>query len=561
MQLTHSRHLVACLLVGLIVWSMPAFSQTGQGTITGLVTDSSGAIVQGVSVRITSQATGFAYTPQTNEQGLYRAPYLNPGIYEVVFESTGFKRHVRPNIQVRATETVRIDAALEVGAVVESVEVSAGATLLETETSATGHLVSGVELNKLPSPQMKVESMLWYVPNVTSQSGYGHAAGSRSRAFVLANDGVSGLTPGTGTIGTGRNMSTVEHNMEEVKVLTTALPAEYGHSGGGVMSITYKSGSNQLHGLVEERYMARHMIHRNWQDANLPTNKFGFHLMSGNLSGPIVLPKIYNGRNRTFFLVGFQRHHEKASENNDRDVPSPAMLAGDFSFGGIGDPIYDPASLTFSNGTYSRTQFPGNQIPLSLVDPVFTKFMSFDPSEAEDNRNNQAFINRTGPHNNRSADTVYRSYRTGTDFKIDHSFSDRHKLFGRYSNFRHRSFLDRWQIAVQNPVFDYNHTPGPTDQRQLVLSDTFTFSPTVVNEIRIGANRRLFTRQPESLGQDWASKFGIPGVSSETMPDFRNSGGGQLYFRFPEGGELQVNENLSFQDNLTIVRGRHTLKS
>jgi hypothetical protein len=536
-------------------------AQTGQGIITGLVTDASGAIIQGASVRITNKATGVGSASLSNEQGLYRAPYLNPGVYEVVFEASGFKRLVRSNIQVRSTETARVDASLELGAVVESVEISAGTTLLETETSTTGHLVSTVELNKLPTPQMKVESMLWYVPNVTSQAGYGHAAGSRSRAFVMANDGVSGLTPGTGTIGTGRNMSTVEHNMEEIKVLTTALPAEYGHSGGGVMSITYKSGTNQLHGLAEERYMARHMIHRNFQDANLPTNNFGFHLISGNLSGPIVLPKLYDGRNRTFFLVGFQRHHEKASENADADVPSPAMLAGDFSFGGIGDPIYDPASLTFTNGTYARTQFPGNRIPLSRVDPVFNKFLSFDPYQGENNRNNQTFVNRTGVHSNLSADTVYRSYRTGTDFKVDHAFSARHRIFGRYSNFRHRSFNGRWQVQVRNPIFDHNFTPIPINQRQFVLSDTFTLSPTVVNEIRIGANRRKYTREPESLGQNWASQLGIPGVGPETMPTFQTSGGGNLMFRFPEGGDLQVNENISLQDNLTLVRGRHTLKT
>jgi hypothetical protein len=553
------RRVYGCLLTLTSVGIL--HGQTGQGTITGIVTDSTGAILQNVTVRVANKTTGFAYTPVTNEEGLYRAPYLNPGFYEVSFEASGFKRLVRNNIQVRSTETVRVNAALDVGAVVEAIEVSASATLLETETSATGHLVSGVELNKLPSPQMKVESMLWYVPNVTSQAGFGHAAGSRSRSFVLANDGVSGLTPGTGTIGTGRNMSTVEHNMEEVKVLTTALPAEYGHSGGGVMSITYKSGTNQLHGLAEERYMARQMIHRNFQDANLPTNNFGFHLISGNISGPVVLPKVYNGRNRTFFLVGFQRHHEKASENADADVPSPAMLAGDFSFGGIGDPIYDPASLTFSNGNYSRAQFPGNRIPLSRVDPVFSKFLSFTPYQGENNRNNQAFVNRTGVHANLSADTIYRSYRTGTDFKLDHSFSDRHKIFGRYSNFRHRSFNGRWQVQVQNPIFDYAYTPIPINQRQLVLSDTMTLSPTVVNEIRFGGNRRAYTRDPESVGQDWAAKFGIPGVGPETMPDFRNSGGGALMFRFPEGGDLQVNENMSLQDNLTLVRGRHTLKT
>ncbi|MBK5291085.1 MAG: TonB-dependent receptor [Acidobacteriia bacterium] len=546
----------------LFVFAPAGWAQTGQGTVIGQVTDSSGAVVPGVQVRLTEKSTGFVYTPVANEQGLYRAPYLNPGIYEIVFESQGFKKLVHSNIQVRATETVKVDASLEVGAVVETVEVAAGATLLETETSATGHLVTGVQLTKLPTPQMKVESMLWYVPNVTSQAGVGHAAGSRSRSFVMATDGVSGLTPGTGTIGTGRNMSTVEHNMEEVKVLTTALPAEYGHSGGGMMSIVFKSGTNQLHGLAEERYMARQMIHRNWQDANLPTNKFGFHLISGNISGPVVLPKIYNGRNRTFFLAGFQRHHEKASENNDRTVPSPAMLGGDFSFGGIGDPIYDPNSLVrLADGTYSRTQFPGNRIPTSRFDPVFNKFMSFNPYTLENNRNNQAFINRQGPQNNLSADTIYRSYRTGSDFKLDHSFSPGHKIFGRYSNFRHRSFQDRWQIAVANPIFDFNFTPIPINQRQLVVSDSYTINPSTINELRFGANRRAFNRNPESVGQGWAGKLGIPNVGPETFPDFRTSGNATLINIFQRNNATEVNENFSLQENLTMVRGRHTFKT
>ncbi len=538
-----------------------SWAQTGQGTIVGTVTDSTGAVVAGAQVRITDKETRFTYSPVTNEDGLYRQPYLNPGTYEVAFESQGFKKLVRTSIAVRSTETVRLDAQLEVGQVVESVEVGASATLLETETSSTGHLVTSQQLMKLPSPQMKIESMMWYVPGVTSQGGYGHAAGGRSRSFSMTSDGVSSLTPGTGVIGTGRNMSTVQHNMEEIKVITTVLPAEYGHSGGGVMSIVFKSGTNKLHGIAEERYMARHFIHRNWQDANLPTNNFGFHLMSASLSGPLVLPKVYDGRNKTFWLWGFQRHHEKASENNDRTVPSPEMLAGDFSFGGVGDPIFDPASLTRGgDGAYSRTQFPGNRIPLSRVDPVFNKFMSFNPYTAPGNRNNQAFINRTGPVNNLSADTVYRSYRTSFDWKVDHSFSDTHKIFARESYFRHRSFRDRWQVAVANPIFDINVTPIPINQNQLVVSDTITLSPTMVNEIRIGGNRRNFTRSPESLDQGWAQTLGIPGVGPETMPNFRNSTGGQLIFDFPGGPSQEVAENMSIQENLTAVRGRHTFK-
>jgi hypothetical protein len=559
-----------------------AFAQTGQGILTGLVTDPSSASVPGVAVRAVNNATGFVHSGETNAEGLYRLPYITPGMYEVSFESEGFKRAVRQNVQVRSTETVRLDATLELGSVVEQVEVSAQGLLLETETSSTGHLVTGQQLTSLPTPQMKVESMLWYVPGVTSQRGAGHAVGGRSRAFTMANDGVSGMTPGTGTIGTGRNMSTSQHAMEEIKVLTTVLPAEYGHSGGGMMNITYKSGTNQLHGLAEERYMSRQFIHRNWQDAARPDNVFGFHLMSASLSGPIRIPKVYDGRNKTFFMWAFQRHHEKASENNDRDVPTQRMLNGDFSFGGVGFPVYDPASLVqLPNGEYSRTQFANNQLPMSRIDPVFQNFLSFNPYSAPNNRNNQMFTNPTGDRNALSADTIFRSYRTSFDNKIDHSFSDRHKIFGRYSIFRHRSFNGRWQVGVDNREFDYNGVPTPIDQHQVVISDSFTLSPRMVNEFRVGMNRRNFVRNPDSVGQNWGQQLGIPNVAPDTMPIFvcaqvftahcpgtpGNAAGAAgvagmrtLMFNFPGGRSQEVAENFSLQENFTIVSGRHTFK-
>ncbi|MBM3757181.1 MAG: TonB-dependent receptor, partial [Acidobacteria bacterium] len=562
------KFLLASLLLSTVL-----LSQTGQGIITGIVSDASGAMVPNTTIRLKDRDSGFTYSALSNEEGLYRAPYLNPGFYDITYEARGFKRLIRSGIQVRSTETARVDVTLEVGSVAEQVEVSARAALLETETSMTGHLVTGVELTKLPTPQMKVESMLWYVPGVTNQGGAGHSAGGRSRAFVLANDGVSGMTPGTGSIGTGRNMSTSQHAMEEIKVLTTALPAEYGHSGGGLMNINYKSGGNQLHGIAEERYMARHFIHRNWQDAQLPTNNFGFHLMSAMISGPIRIPKIYDGRNKTFFMWAFQRHHEKASENANTNVPSPAMLAGDFSFNGVGQPVFDPASLTRdAAGAFSRTQFPGNRIPLSRLDPVYQKFMSLNPFTPESNRFNQAFNSAVGPRDNLSADTVYRSYRTSFDNKIDHSFSDRHKIFGRWSYFRHRSFNGRWQIGAANRVFDFNTVPIPINHNQFVISDTYTLSPTLINEVRVGFNRRFNPRTPNSVGQNWAQQLGIPNVGPETMPTFvcaavftaecaPGQGGRRLIIDFPRGNSVDTNENFSFQNNITKVMGRHTFKS
>ncbi|MBL8294715.1 MAG: TonB-dependent receptor [Bryobacterales bacterium] len=546
------------LVLGMVLSAIPSHAQTGQGVITGSVTDVSGATIPGVAISAVNQETNFTYNAVATEEGIYRIPYMNPGMYRISFSRPGFKALVQSGIQVRSTETARLDVSLSVGEVVERVEVSAGAALLETETSSTGHLVTGKQLNTLPTPQMKIESMLFFVAGVTSQAGNGHAVGGRTRAFQMTNDGVMGTTPGTGQISTARNISTSPHNMEEVKVLTTALPAEYGHSGGGVMSITYKSGTNQFHGLAEERYVQKQMIHRAWQDSRVAPGDLAFHLISGSISGPII-------RNKTFFLFGVWRHHENSTNQGEATVPSPEMMAGDFSFpqqiasGGRVDPIYDPDSLVrLADGSYSRTPFAGNIVPQNRFDPVARAFLALKPYTAPNDLNRQTFFNSQGPQNNLYYNIPYTSFRTAFDTKIDHQFSDGHKIFGRWSYPRHRS--GGYQPAPSEHYLDYSF-PLPIDQNQVVVSDTFTLNPTTVNEMRLGFNRRYYVRSPETVGQGWAKKLGIPNVSDKTFPSFLNGSGGQLYFRFPEGGNVDVNENMSFQENLTFIRGRHTFKA
>ena len=153
----------------LLLITANAFAQTGQGTIVGRVTDTTSGIVPGVAVHLQHAGTGFTYDALTNEEGMYRIPYLNPGTYEITFEAQGFKKTVNSNITVRSTETTRVDVVLEIGQVVDSIEVKAETPLLETETSTVGHLVSGDIRNKLPTPQQKIQSILWYMPGVTSQ--------------------------------------------------------------------------------------------------------------------------------------------------------------------------------------------------------------------------------------------------------------------------------------------------------------------------------------------------------------------------------------------------------
>ena len=544
-----------CLL---IIFS--SHGQTSQGNIVGLVTDPASAVIVKVKITARNPATGFVYIATTNDEGIYRIPYVNPGAYEITYEASGFKKLVRSGVTVRSTETVRADAALEVGGLVESVRVTSEAPLLEVETSSSGHLLTGQAINSLPNPQMNLYSLPWLFPGITSQGGWGHGAGGRVRAFNVTMDGVPSTEPVRGALDSGnRAITPTQELLDEVKIVTTVLPAEYGHSGGGIMNVNYKSGTNQLHGLAKERYMSKSMLHRLWQDPMVaPGTKLGYHMMTAWIGGPIVIPKLYDGRNRTFFVAGWQRHHEHVSEISTVNTPSPAMLAGDFNFGGQGYPIYDPESLVrLPGGSYSRTQFPGNMIPKSRFDPAVQKFLSFNPWQGESNLFGSTFINKSGPQSNYAAPTHAAYYLTSMDEKIDHSFSDNHKMFGRYSNYRRRGPGNgRWQVVVSNPIFDYNATSVPSNQQQLALSDSLVISPVTINQVRLGTNRRKYTRLPASLNQDWAGQIGIPNVGPETMPNFSG-----LYSNFPQGATVEVTENISLQENLTMVRGRHTFKT
>lgn len=204
------------LAVAALLLPSSSHAQTGQGTIVGTVSDASGAVIPGVAVTATNRDTRTNRNTVTNEVGIYRIPYLNPGYYEINFEADGFKKLLRSNVQVRSAETVRVNVPLEVGTLVETVEVSAASQLLETETSVTGDLVPGEILTSVPTPQMKIQTILYYMAGVTNQGGIGHVAGQRSRSFQATMDGVSGMEPVRGGVSTNRFLATVQHNMAEV---------------------------------------------------------------------------------------------------------------------------------------------------------------------------------------------------------------------------------------------------------------------------------------------------------------------------------------------------------
>ena len=364
----------------------PGAQTAGTATLVGTITDTSGAVIAGAKVTIISAATSFAAESVSTPEGGYYLPYLAPGAYRLVVEAPGFKKYLREGIVVRTGEVPRVDLALEIGAVTESVSVSGAPPLLETETSAGGQVLAGDLLLKVPVSQKRAIRVLFYMPGANPNNFA--VLGQRPRAMGYTVDGINGKEPGIGnTNGTDAQISTTQDAFEEVKLYTTGAPAELGHSSGGLMSIVFKSGTNQFHGTVENRYIDRQMIHRHYLEQLPRSNPFAYHETTLLFHGPVLLPKLYKGRDKTFWLAGWERHFENSGTNSVRTtVPTAAMLGGDFSFGGATSPrplpIYNPFTTRQEGATWLRDPFPNNVIPRSMIDPAVANFLAKTPFTA-----------------------------------------------------------------------------------------------------------------------------------------------------------------------------------
>ncbi len=532
--------------------------------MSGAVTDSTGAAVVGARVTINNTEAGFVFNSVTTAEGTWYVPNLNPGAYQLKIEAAGFKSYVRAGMVLRTAEQPRIDVALEVGNVTESIQVTGAPPLLETETATSGAVLEGKTIVKIPVLQKAFYRIYVYMPGMNVVNGL-HAVGQRQRSLGFNLDGMSAKEPALGNPNSQETVVTSTLDMiQEFKMYTTGLPAEFGHSSGGQLSGVFKSGTNQFHGSLEDRYLNGSLVHRQFFDQLKRCqnklglcNPFTYHEAGFTVGGPVKLPKIYDGKDKTFFFGGMQRHHEKVSETFIGSVPSPAMYNGDFSFGGLGFPIYDPNTIrqdaSAPNG-WTADPFPGNVIPKNRFDPVANNVLQRNPWKAE---NDPGTNSVNGPVNNLVVPTKGRYYFTRIDAKVDHQFSPMNKLFGRYSHMRHRS-IGRvsnellWETV--DPLFTI-----PIDQGNFVISDTHTFNPTTINEFRVGFNRRHRTRRPQTQDAGWAKQLGIPNTSDATFPEIR--GAGSRYYSLGPGGlDEQKVLDITIQNNLTKVTGKHTLK-
>ena len=558
--------------------SLPALAQLSTGTITGTVVDPQGAPIAGVKVRVVETNTNFQANSETNSDGLYRIQSLQPGTYDVTFEASGFKTLAQNGLQLRVGDVLPVNGTLQLGQVSEQIEVTSQGTLLETETSSTSTVTEGDTLYKMPLYQRYVANTLNISPNVTP-NGYSYGgslsgfsvSGLRSSGTTVFEDGVFGVDP---VLSTGTYIKSIENSVGEVQLITGTLPAEYGHTSGGVLTVAKKNGTNEYHGEASDLGRTRRMTHR--QFFNLyktsqaqPGAPDGvpawFMQLDGSLAGPISIPKIYNGKNKTFFYFGIQKLIEKKALAYTSQTPTPAELGGDFTFGGIGQPIYDPSTTRLVNGAWTRNPIPGNVIPMSQMDPVYTKLLSYNPWNAP---NTPGSPTTTGPVSNYTWESRSRTFYEDFSGRVDQQFSPNIKAYGSYT-YNYQSGLQR-PTSIAVPAFDYvNGIITPFTQQNASTGFTELFGPTALNDVRVGFYRLRNDTLVPSYNQDWAGKLGIPNDSPALFPTLSgtvatgNSTAPALNTTYGLGApspSTGIRQVWTFRDDFTKVAGTHALK-
>ncbi|MBY0506939.1 MAG: TonB-dependent receptor [Bryobacteraceae bacterium] len=488
--------LVFCLSFG-------AWAQTSTGTITGTVSDSTGAAVPAAKVIITNTGTNRKVELVTNTEGNYTAPLLSPGAYTVGVSATGFKSFEQTGIQLAVQQQARVDVALQVGGLSESVSVRGDAAVVEATTSSIGKVVDNKRIIELPLNTRNVYSLVNLTPGVTGSIGNAHNAvsfsvnGARGGTFDVLVDGSSAAFPTVNGFA-GLSVFPSVDAVAEFKMQAQNFSAEFGRSITAVLNVVYKSGGNDFHGTAYE-FLRNSVLDANNFFANARGAKlasFKRNQFGATASGPII-------RNKTFFLGAFEALRERSFAERLTTVPTERERAGDFSQTRSSATqvitMYDPSTTRANpSGAGSiRDIFPGNVIPSSRFDPVAVKATTYYP------RPNQVpdLIGRNNFYNSGAA----AINTANADARIDHNLSDQQRIFGRFSY--RRSYNAPPQLFPGELGIAEGRVINNDFGRNAVVDYTRTLNPTSLLNLRLSfaRNRFLFDNQglgfvPSSLG-------------------------------------------------------------
>ena len=539
-----SRICMVILIAGLLT---DVLAQTIFGTILGTVTDSTGAVVADVQIRVVDINTNIERRTTSDHLGNYEVSHLSPGQYRVEAEHSGFQRLVRHGIELQTRQMARVDLQLTVGQVTETVSVTAQAPLVESETARISDVRSGELIRQLPLNSISIFRFTVLTPGVLGNiSGSTFSFnGSWTRQASWTIDGVS-----MSDVTTGTQVGPLANNLENFHELKIDLSNNSAESGAvGTVTMTTRSGDNELHGTLFESYISPGLRAANpftFLKSRTITNQYG-----GSIGGPVWIPKIYDGRNRTFFYFAYMDWRDSARATDlTPTVPLAAWKRGDFS-----DLLALPNPVQLRDPS-SDQPFPGNVIPANRINSVASRMQQrFYPDPNFGNTAAFAAQNWRGQMRPPARNPYNRSLR------IDHKISERNTVFGRL-NFQH-SHGDGWLGNLP--------TMGQNKQirrmRHYSLVDTHVFTPNLVNEFRFGSPRDLNNFYERSFpGLPFVEEFGLVGLAPNLpedaggVPRVRFNGLGSVQNLDVGAGALPLDTSLQFYNQVSWSRGRHSLK-
>jgi hypothetical protein len=507
---TRGRILVVFLLAIVAIRPVPA--QESRATIIGRVTDTSGAVIPAASISFTNVETGVAVKTVTNAERNYFSSFLIPGNYRVAAEKTGFKNLVRSGISLSVNDRLELNLTLEVGSQAESITVTADAPLLDSANVAVGRVVSTEEVRNLPIHLGDVDNIIRLGNGVgfADQPAKDQPWQSLNAAYAMAGslanrneftlDGASNTSHDEARSTVGQAWSPMADVVSEFKVQTATFDVSTGQTEGGVVNVSLKSGTNRFHGSAffdkETAAVDANQFFAN--AAGQPRANLNLTNPGGSFSGPVIIPKLYNGKNRTFFLFGFTWTKSVASGGTAggivATVPTVAERNGDFSallkLGSIYQ-IYDPFSRTPApGGLFMNQPVPGNVIPSNLISPIAQKILSYYPlPEQPGTANGGNNLDRTNwPSRVRFHSDVY---------KFDQNVSDRNRLMFRVvSNRNDNNSVDFF--GYDNPSVGAHFWQTSLG---FAVAENYSFSPRLIMDVRVSDSSFVRAQGPNDAGK------------------------------------------------------------
>ncbi len=564
------QSIVRVLLISIVI-SAAAFAQDARGTILGRVTDATGANIPNAPVKALNSATGVTLSATSNADGNFLLPYLLPGKYSLSVELSGFKKFVQNAIEVRIGDQVELKIALSVGDVKETLEVSAATPLLNTADSNLGQVVDERRITELPSFAGNAMDLVHLAPgtvngtNLRLRKAPFNSAPSQFSTDGSANnqnefqiDGISN----TYSDGTQPRVafSPPQFSLSEFKIQTAAFDAAVGHTMGSVVNVSTKGGTNNLHGELHWWFRNKAFDtptifqNRSGQSpAQYTDNRYGF-----SAGSPIIIPKLYNGKNKTFWFFGYEGNKFQDPGNQAvSTVPTDKVRNGDLSDYlklGANYQIYDPASTVLQpNGQFTRSPFVGNIIPANRLNPISQAILKSWPTP-----------NQAGTSDFRN--NFFRSSKALEEYwttigRIDHTFSEKHRIFVRWQR-------DYWQEDKNRFLSANDNVTGVVlnrINRGIAFDDVYVFSPSLLMNFRYGLTAQEFPERRVSKGFDLSSLGFSSALTSLIPKDLAtfprvNVNPFTALSNWESGDGLTSSVTNHFNLNFTKLLGKHNMR-